>query len=185
MVVYDLSAAPGEEGSIDKIGRAARLPLGLAASSTTFQPLQLNNLCTQSLKYINGGSICSSVVGLLISSIITKNRRWRIELCADVGAGVRFGCGEGEEHLAPHSAEIGVRITSTYNNFCAIESIQVNFTALKSAALALQFSLLRFLSYATVHGGDNCNNVWNWCGLGCSSNFPLWETNIFIGRGLD
>ena len=55
-------------------------------------------------------------------SKISKIRRWRIELCHDVCGDVQPECGEGGEHL-PHSAEIGVRKTSTYNNYCDNEAI--------------------------------------------------------------
>ena len=57
-----------------------------------------------------------------MDSIISKNRSWRIELCADVCGGVQPDCGEGGEHL-PHSAGIGVGKTSTYDNFGDSESI--------------------------------------------------------------
>ena len=62
---------------------------------------------------------------------------------------------------AKHSAEIGVRKPSTYNNFCASEAIWFNFTALRSAELALQFGLFEILSYATVQGGCKCSYFWS------------------------
>ena len=57
-----------------------------------------------------------------MNSIISKNRSWRIELCANVCDDVQPDCGEDEKHL-PHSAEIDVDKTSTYDNFCDSESI--------------------------------------------------------------
>ena len=35
-----------------------------------------------------------------MDSIISRNRRWRIELCDDVCGGVQPGCGEGGEHTS-------------------------------------------------------------------------------------
>ena len=43
--------------------------------------MQFNNFNTQALKYINRDFICSSIIDLLNESIISKIRRWRIELC--------------------------------------------------------------------------------------------------------
>ena len=69
-----------DQGPIDKIGRATRLPAKNPAVIQIFQHLQLNNFCTQSLKCIIEGFICSSIVGLHMDSIISKIRSWRIEL---------------------------------------------------------------------------------------------------------
>ena len=53
--------------------------------------MQFNNFSTQSPKCMHRGSICSPIVVLLNDSIISKIRRWRIELWG----GENPGCGEG------------------------------------------------------------------------------------------
>ena len=92
------SAAGNDGAAADASPKEAFLE-SKGPTHTVFQPLQLNKFRTQQLKRFVGGFICSSVLGLHTDSIIAKNRWWRIELYADVGGGVRFGCGEGGEHL--------------------------------------------------------------------------------------
>ena len=62
--------------------------------------------------------------------MISKNRRWRIELCADVCGG-DLGAAKAERTLL--SAEIGVRKISTYNISSIKRSIELIFAALESA----------------------------------------------------
>ena len=81
-------------GSIDKIGRAARLPREGSSSLFSLSTLQLNNTCTQSPKHVNEDLNCSPITDLHMDSIISKNRSWRIELCADVCDDVQSDCGE-------------------------------------------------------------------------------------------
>ena len=63
-----------------------------------------------------------------MDSIISKNRRWRIELCG----GVQPECGEGGEH-PPSSIEFGVAKTSPPDFFTVSKPIKAILTALESA----------------------------------------------------
>ena len=86
------------QGSINKIKRATRLSRKEFSNLFSLSILQFNNTCIQSSKHVNEDLNCSSIVDLHMNSIISKIRRWRIELCADVCNDVRFDCGEDEEH---------------------------------------------------------------------------------------
>ena len=68
------------QGPINKIKKATRLPPKGPADLWNLSTLQLNNFCTQSSKHVNEGLNCSSIINLHMNSIISKIRRWRIEI---------------------------------------------------------------------------------------------------------
>ena len=88
----------------------------LANTSFSLQAMQLNNFSTQSPKCIHRGSICSSIIDLLNNSIISKIRRWRIELCG----GENPECGEGGDRDRAH-------LNSSANNLNSLFPIRLQY----------------------------------------------------------
>ena len=158
--MYNLNAAPSQD-SIDKIERmnnAIVVERFQQSVQLFFQSLQLNNFCTQFPNCFIEGFNCSSIIDLHIDSIISKIRRWRIELCFDVCNDVQTECDENEKH-SPFFIKFNVRKFSTYSIFCVTLSIRLIFAVLKSAWLALQFEYFQYSIYAAIHWGCNYKKV--------------------------
>ena len=76
-----LFAARRGQGPIDKIGKTARLPVKEYSTVFSLPTLQLSNFGAQALKCMNRDFICSSKANLHDEAIISKIRRWHIDLC--------------------------------------------------------------------------------------------------------
>ena len=124
---------------INKIKRATRLSRKRFSNLFNIATLQLNNFCIQSSKHVNKDFICNFIINLHINSIISKIRRWRIELCDDMWNDVIWM--RRRRRTFFYFVESDVRKTSTYNIFCITLSNWFIFAALKSAWLTLQFEL--------------------------------------------